>query len=170
MLSGMRQALALDPSDPVVHSNRSLCHLRLKNHAEASSWMPVKPCRSLAGKKCCLVAAVWLLLQLICPLCQCYAVGCWSQSSLKVLSYVYCQVRSPEARWARRRRGTRCRRCAATCCAQRAGRVPVMRWARWAAGSSRVCRMNRHKVAQPGPGCQAVSHANTPELPGWLES
>ena len=25
----------LDPADPVVHSNRSLCHLRLKNHAEA---------------------------------------------------------------------------------------------------------------------------------------
>ena len=39
----MRQALVLDPSDPVVHSNRSLCHLRLKNHAEARFSDPCVP-------------------------------------------------------------------------------------------------------------------------------
>ncbi len=31
----MRQALQLEPGDPVLYSNRSLCHLRLKAHSEA---------------------------------------------------------------------------------------------------------------------------------------
>lgn len=46
IVPGMRQALVLDPNDPVVHSNRSLCHLRLKNHAEARFSDPVPSCTS----------------------------------------------------------------------------------------------------------------------------